>query len=208
LNLAHPESVSPELLETLFALSTLESLSKAALGGGTSLALVFGHRKSIDIDLFLTEPFNSIKLQESLVRRFSDFSVTNRTAGSLSAVTGAVKIDILLHSYPLIGEYSWIDSVRCVSLPDMAAMKVNAVTNRGSKKDFSDLLLLHENGISLTEALQFFCAKYGTAGKFLAIRSLNWLEDADAEPDPLYLNGWTWASVRERMTELAERLLR
>lgn len=154
MNIAHPESVSPELLETLFALSTLESLSKTALGGGTSL-----------------------------------------------------KIDILLHAYPLLGEYSWLDSVRCVSLPDMAAMKVNAVTNRGSKKDFSDLLLLYDNGISLTKSLQFFCAKYGTAGKFLAIRSLNWFEDADAEPDPMYLNGWTWAYVRERMMKLAEQLL-
>lgn len=199
--------MAPELLETLFALSTLEGLGKAALGGGTSLALVFGHRKSIDIDLFLTEPFDSIQLQESLVRRFSEFIVTNKTEGSLSAVTGAVKIDILLHSYPLIGEYSWLDSVRCVSLPDMAAMKVHAVTNRGSKKYFSDLLLLHDNGISLIEALRFFCVKYGTAGKFLAIRSLNWFEDADTEPDLLYLNGWTWASVRERFAELAERLL-
>ncbi len=57
--IAHPESVSPELLETLFRLAALESLGKAALGGGTSLALVFGHRKSIDIDFFLVDAFDS-----------------------------------------------------------------------------------------------------------------------------------------------------
>lgn len=205
--IAHQESVSSELLEKLRALSSLDTLRRAALGGGTSLALVFGHRKSIDIDFFLTDSFDSILLQESLASRFHDFSLANRTPGSLSAILGSVKIDILLHSYPLLQEYSTFDSVPFLSLPDMAAMKVNAVTNRGSKKDFSDLLLLDENGIPLRKALDFFCAKYGSTGRFLAIRSLNWFEDAEGEPDPYYLNGWTWPFVRERMARLAEALV-
>jgi hypothetical protein len=205
--IAHPESVSTELLDTLFALSTLECLGKAALGGGTSLALVFGHRKSIDIDFFLVDAFDSLLLQESLAQRFSDISVMNRTPGCLSVVAGAVKIDILLHSYPILREHSTLDGVRCLSLPDMAAMKINAVTNRGSKKDFSDLLLLHDNGIPLPAALDFFCEKYGPAGRFLAIRSLAWFEDAEEEPDPVYLNGWRWPEVRERMERLADELV-
>lgn len=205
--MTHAESVSPELLEKLKTLSSIDILSKAALGGGTSLALVFGHRKSIDIDFFLIEPFDSILLQESIARRFHDFSLANRTEGSLSGTTGSVKIDILHHSYPLLQEYSVFDEVPFLSLPDMAAMKINAVTNRGSKKDFSDLLLLHENGILLSRALDFFCSKYGSSGRFLAIRSLNWFEDAEGEPDPLYLNGWTWPEVRKRMTGLVEPLV-
>lgn len=32
-----------------------------------------------------------------------------------------------------------IDDVALVSLPDLAAMKLNAIANRGSKKDFFDL---------------------------------------------------------------------
>ena len=87
-------------------------------------------------------------------------------------------------------------------------MKVNAVTNRGSKKDFSDLLLLHENGIPLAASLDFFSTKYGPAGRFLAIRSLNWFADADEEPDPLYLNGWTWPEVYQRMASFAKALLK
>jgi predicted nucleotidyltransferase component of viral defense system len=206
--IVHRESVSPELIEILHALVAVEPLDKAALGGGTSLALAFGHRKSIDIDFFLTDPFDSNQLQDSLARRFSDFSLTNRTAGSLSAITGSIKVDILLHSYPLLRDYTTLDSIQCMSLPDMAAMKINAVTNRGSKKDFSDLLLLHENGIPLTTALDFFCEKYGSAGRFLAIRSLAWFEDAEDEPDPRYQNGWTWLQVRDRMERLAKALAR
>lgn len=203
----HPESVSPELLDLLYILAGLQELRDAALGGGTSLALVFGHRRSVDLDFFIVEPFDSIRLQEALARAITGIQFSNRTAGSLCAITGKVKIDILQHSYPLLHGYTSLELVPCLSLPDMAAMKVNAVTNRGSKKDFTDLLLLNENGISLSDALDLFCRKYGQAGRFLAIRSLNWFDDTIGEPDPLFLNGWTWPEVRSRMEKLAITLL-
>lgn len=85
-----------------------------------------------------------------------------------------------------------------ISLDDMAAMKVNAVTNRGLKKDFSDILMLHQQGLTIWNALELFCIKYGDAGRFNAIRSLNWFGDAEDEPDPLYINGWTWNYVKKR----------
>jgi len=203
----HPESVSPELLDLLLTLAGLPELCDAALGGGTSLALVFGHRRSVDIDFFITEPFDSLRLQEALAKAIPGMQIVNRTAGSLSASSGKVKIDILQHSYPLLHEYTKLECVPCMSLPDMAAMKVNAVTNPGSKKDFTDLLLLNENGISLSDALDLFCVKYGQAGRFLAIRSLNWFDDTIGEPDPLFLNGWAWPEVRSRMEKLAIALL-
>jgi hypothetical protein len=55
------------------------------------------------------------------------------------------------------------------ALQDMAAMKINAITNRGSKKDFSDLLLLHEQGIPILQSLEYFCAKYGQPDAFWLI---------------------------------------
>jgi len=98
----HLESVSPALFSTLVELLRIDELKDAALGDGTSLAMVFGHRKSIDIDLFFTTPFNSLLLQETIAYHFDHFSITNRTAGSLSGTIDTVKIDILLHSYPLL----------------------------------------------------------------------------------------------------------
>lgn len=46
------QAVSQELLETIHELQQLSSLSEFGLAGGTNLALRFGHRISIDIDLF------------------------------------------------------------------------------------------------------------------------------------------------------------
>ena len=84
-------------------------------------------------------------------------------------------------------------------------MKVNEVTNRGSKKDFIDLFVMHENGLSLRRCVDNFCTKYN-GNKFLAIRSLLWLQDADQEPDPVFLQPLTWAAVRETMMHLADAL--
>ncbi|MDA8425488.1 MAG: hypothetical protein M0Z80_05070 [Treponema sp.] len=132
----HPESVSPELLEIARSLAAMEELRGAALGGGTSLVLVFGHRKSIYIDYFLADIFDPIGLQEALVGLFPDIAFANRTAGSLCARIGTVKLDILLHSHPLLRKYARLDALQCLSLPDMAAMEANAVANRGSRKVF------------------------------------------------------------------------
>jgi hypothetical protein len=111
-----------------------------------------------------------------------------------------------LRPYPVLEASVEKDGIRFVSVPDIAAMKVNAVTNRGSKKDFADLLLLHDTECSLRQSLDYFLRKYGSAGRFLAIRSLMWFEDAEQEPDPFFLNGWTWNEVKTRMASLARGL--
>ena len=203
----YSESISPELLKILKIIMAKSEFDKFFLGGGTSLALRFGHRKSIDIDLFTTGPFNSVQSINSLHSLFNDLEVVNRTAGSVCAVVRKCKMDILYHSYPLLCKPVVYEGIRFLSLPDLAAMKINAVTNRGSKKDFVDILLLHDNGIPLGKALDYFCQKYGNAGRFLAVRSLSWFEDAESEPDPVFLNGWLWSDVRYRIERLIKEII-
>ncbi len=85
-------------------------------------------------------------------------------------------------------------------------MKINAVTNRGSKKDFTDLLELHLQGIPLSEALDNFIEKYN-GNRLLAVRSLLWFEDAENEPDPVFLNNLSWDFVRSEMQKLSDNLI-
>ena len=203
----HESALSPDLLAMLRFQMRQEALTEYSLGGGTSLSLRFGHRQSVDLDWFISDAFNSAQLQETLRAWYPDLQVVNRTIGSLSCVANGIKLDFLRHAYPRLQGDNVAENLRMISLPDLAAMKINAVTNRGSKKDFSDLLLLHESGgIPLARALDFFCAKYGEAGRALALRSLVWFDDAEEEPDPIYLNGWTWDIVRQTMDIIGKRL--
>jgi len=200
------DAATPELLELLHELFRIEDLEAFSLGGGTSLALRFGHRTSDDIDLFSPTAFDPESLLQSLRGRFSKTEIFNRTSGSLCLAIRDVKVDILHHAYEQLEPPSSTGEVRFVSLKDIAAMKVGAVTNRGSKKDFSDLLLLHQSGITPRDAVELYCRKYGDAGRFLAIRSLQFFDDAREEPDPRYLNDWTWDFVETEMTRLTAEL--
>ncbi len=204
----HKECVVPEIIDLLTELSKKDILKDFSMGGGTSFALRFGHRKSIDIDLFSEKAFQSLNIQNELATVFNDLRVMNRTEGSLCLIINDIKLDILLHPYPLLKKPSLFLYFPLLSLEDLAAMKINAVTNRGSKKDFSDILLLHEYGISLEKALVLFCKKYGEAGRFNAVRSLNWFNDTESEPDPVYMNGWNWKYVREKMEVLGKKLVK
>ena len=56
----HLEAVSNSLMELLRQLMAAEQLQKFYLVGGTALALYYGHRKSIDLDLFIHSPFDAV----------------------------------------------------------------------------------------------------------------------------------------------------
>ena len=83
-------------------------------------------------------------------------------------------------------------------MKDVAAMKINAICNRGSKKDFYDVQMLLQT-FSLEEMLDFYQKKYAIGNRFMAIRSLVWFEDADAEPAPESLDGSNWDAVKHEL---------
>lgn len=93
-----------------------------------------------------------------------------------------------------------LDGVTLVSLPDLAAMKLNAIANRGSKKDFFDLTEFLDQ-LPLQRMIGFFERKYPATDPFTVIRSLAWFEDAEMEPDPVSLRGVTWDRVKARVSE-------
>ena len=193
-------------MDVLGSIMKNPDMSRFALGGGTSLALRYGHRRSVDIDLFCHEEFDSAEVESSMRLDLGDVQTMNRTKGSVCLLVSGIKVDVLSHLYPVLDPVEMMGSLRLVSLRDLSAMKINAVTNRGSKKDFVDLLLLHEEGMTLLQSMDNFCAKYGDRGRFMAMRSLLWFNDTIDEPDPVFLNGWTWEAVEKSFSRIAMSL--
>lgn len=204
--ITYPDSVDSRLLDLLAFVMSQESMNTFALGGGTSLSLRFGHRSSDDLDFFSLEKFDTDALQAYIFEPFPESQVVNRTAGSLCVEINGIKIDFLHHPFRLLEEVDISGQHRFLSLPDISAMKINAVTNRGSKKDFFDLYLLHTIGISISRGLENFSKKYN-GNTLLALRSLAWFEDADAEPDPVILNGWNWEQVKGHISDRVDEII-
>ncbi len=68
------ESLDKKVLDLIYALQEREYLKDFFLVGGTGLALVIGHRKSVDIDLFTIRDFDAENLLEKLESEI-DFSM-------------------------------------------------------------------------------------------------------------------------------------
>lgn len=199
----HDAAVPKPVNELLARLATRQELEDFALGGGTSLALRFGHRVSVDLDFFTLTEFSPDALFESL--DLDSATIVRRSANSLTVDVDGVKLDFLRHAYPLIEPVERLAGIRFVSQPDLAAMKLNAIANRGSKKDFYDLLELMKH-FSLQQMVDFFTRKYPSSDAFTVIRSLAWFEDAEADPDPISLGGLEWQSVKSQIRDAVAEL--
>lgn len=190
------ESAVPEpVLRLVRTLMQDERLDRFYLVGGTSLALRIGHRISVDIDLFSHEDFDACFIGESIQKRYSATAVESEI-NTVRASLSNIKVDIIGHKYQLIEPIEHIDGIRMASLKDIAAMKINAISNRGAKKDFWDYAVLLSN-YTTEEMLSFYEAKYPSANAWHAEKSLSFFDDAENEPDPRDLSGRTWPEIKQ-----------
>lgn len=199
----HQSAVPVNLLEVLEGLQEKIAASDFALAGGTSLALRLGHRLSVDLDFFTNGGFDPAAWAARIGAKAG--STTGIADGTLQLLMNGVKVEFLNHSYPKLAPYEVAGGLRMWSLEDIAAMKLNAIANRGSKKDFHDIAALLER-FPLHVMVDHYQAKYQPASLMMVIRSLAWFDDAEMEPDPVSLNAMTWPSVRERMARAIRTL--
>lgn len=187
-------AVAPELFDLLQELMREDPVHAFALGGGTSLALRFGHRESVDIDLFTDSAFDARALAEVL--KDSHGMIEAETSeNSVSGVIAGIKVDLLAHRYPLLAGATEVERIRMLSLEDVAAMKLNAIANRGSKKDFWDFAELLDR-FSRDEMLDFYSRKYPGDSLWNVGKSLCYFDDAEGQPDPRDLRGREWSEVK------------
>ncbi len=123
------QTVVPELLELLKKLMSEKLFSQFNLVGGTSLALQMGHRNSIDIDLFGHQEINQILFEEKL-RKLGKVEVSQSSKNILITKVNEIKVDFVNYKHPLLTDYLVIDTIRMLSMQDIAAMKCN----NGSRK--------------------------------------------------------------------------
>lgn len=116
----------------------LPELDNFYLVGGTALSLYYGHRLSVDIDLFSTVPFENKAIIAVLERDIPQFSYRNASNPiGLFCRVGDIKVDFVKHHYhPLIDDPLLIDGLRMLTPREIMAMKMAAILKRGVKNIF------------------------------------------------------------------------
>ena len=197
------QTVQPDTLELLKAISAQPEVKELRLVGGTALALQYGHRQSVDLDFFGKLPEDKDELID-VVRRVGEVTVLNRSKIILQMVVNQVKVDFVDYSrYPWIDEPVQRNGFVLASDKDIAAMKINAIMGRGTRKDFIDLYVLLQH-YSLPQIMNFYRQKYPEFSEYRALLSMTYFDDAEMQDMPLMFIDTPWESMRTSIIQAVE----
>ena len=137
----HHFTVEEETYTTLQQIFSIPEIKeKFALAGGTSLALHLGHRRSIDLDIFSSNPIDTRELEILLTTQPGlDFSFVNSSRSMLFSFINQIKCDFVHEPSKLIHPFIEYEGVNYFHAEDIAAMKMHTVCGRGKRKDFFDI---------------------------------------------------------------------
>jgi predicted nucleotidyltransferase component of viral defense system len=203
-------TIDPIALDVLKGLMQIPALNNFYLVGGTALALQYGHRLSVDIDLFSTTEFENESLIAPLEGMFSGFSYrsTRNPIGLFGFIDG-VKVDFVKHHHhPIIEKPVIENGIRIFSTPDIMAMKIAAILKRGVKKDFWDIAELLQH-YSVEDFINYYTKKYPSQQLLVSVPfALTYFIDAEESEDPVSLKGQTWKSVKKYIQQHVNEFLK
>ncbi len=196
-------TIEPSTLDLLKQLLDLPALNSFYLVGGTALALKFGHRISVDLDLFSIVDFDKKELIKVLSENYSTFKYRedNNTIGLFCKINN-IKVDLVKHHwFKTIDKADELEGIRMFGNKDLLAMKVSAILKRGQKKDFYDLAELLKI-YKISDCIDFYKEKFPTHQIIISIpHAITYFEDAETSPDPVSLYGKTWEDVKKELQQ-------
>lgn len=178
------------------------------LAGGTALALHLGHRWSEDLDFFSKYKFDSFGLISKL-SEIDEFLVTGQDMDTVHGLMGNVKLSFLYYPYALLEDFDVYKGIKIASIKDIALMKLIALVQRGTKKDFIDLYFIEKEVIKIDQLIHLLSEKFKITSyqPMFIYRSLGYFEDADREVTPKMFREISWEEIKSYFLRRQKELL-
>ncbi len=173
------------------------------LAGGTALSIHLGHRASFDLDLYTPIPFIEQQLIQQWEQTVPKFSLTSSSWQTVIGTSSDAEVSIFLYEYPLLSPKVAFKSLQLASVKDIGCMKIEAIANRGMKRDFFDLYsICIQTEIPLSEVIALTIQKYNRQQSDLPhiFKSLVYFEDAEHLPERAQIVDEAWQEVKEYFT--------
>jgi predicted nucleotidyltransferase component of viral defense system len=188
----------------------IPALEAFSLVGGTALALRYGHRSSVDLDLFFHEKFNHPLIVRALEATFGSRFEYNKqnTIFGIFCFIDDIKVDLVHFPHQPIATIETEDKIRMYGNADISAMKIQAILGRAQKKDFWDLheLLQH---YPLQQIMDWHKQKYPNQMLAISIpHAITYFTDADESDTPVSFKGQTWEKVKEDIKHVVRDYLK
>lgn len=177
------------------------------LAGGLALALHFGHRHSEDFDFFTPNTFDPHQLSSQL-SKLGDFKEEFAKGITLLGEFQGIKFSCFQYDYPLLDRPSKFLDVDVAAPEDIAPMKLAAIMDRGTRRDYIDLYILVKNGLSFEQMFELYDHKYSKLenNMFSLTKSLGYFDEADNSSMPRMIEKITWEEVKKFCTQESVRL--
>lgn len=191
-------------------LDQLELVQDFYLAGGTALALQYGHRQSVDFDFFKENPF-AVDRVVSKVSQLADIEIRQKQENTLLILIEDISCSFFRYPYPLLCEtLDFRKNIKLAAIPDIAAMKVSAISTRGTKRDFVDLFFVCKKDYSLKEVLKFYQEKFKVLNHDLyhVYKSLMYFEDAEVDVLPTMYEKINWNEIKSYFTQKVSELMK
>ena len=201
-------TVQPATLRLLHELMEVPALSEFLLVGGTNLSLRYGHRVSVDLDLFTNRPFDREEVYTGIIKVLPQTVLIDQRKQTMWLTIKGIKVDIILHEYPYLKGEEELNGIRFLAIEDIIPMKLEAMATRGVKKDFWDITELL-NYFSLQQMLKFHEQRYPNSDPGHILLAMTYFIDADVQKvDPISLNDMTWERVKDIMRATVNQYVR
>ncbi len=195
----HIRTVDKRTLGLIKKIQSISEFNNLRLVGGTSLALQLGHRKSVDIDFF-----GKIEIEPNFIiqklKNIGELKIISTSKTINIFFLDNIKVDIVNYPYKWLDKIIFTEDISLASIIDISAMKLSAITNRGTKKDFIDLFFLMKE-FPLKKLMTLYLEKYPEGNEFLVLKSLGYFEDAEDEPMPYMFEKIEWEDIKEKIRQ-------
>ena len=211
-----PQAIPPAVHALLQRLAASGTVRDFYLAGGTGLALLLNHRRSVDLDFFSRVDRLDFAGRRALVarlRRLPGWRLLEAKDGTVHGRVGRVRVSFFWYPEPLMKPLVRRGPLRVASLEDIGLMKLAAIIGRGSRKDFVDLYAICQRR-ALPRLLAMGRRKFRDVRDFplQAMKALTFFEDAEREPVVVTPVPLSWERVMDFFSRevrvLARRHLR
>jgi hypothetical protein len=194
----HLEVLAAAQAAVLLRMGTSMARDGFYLAGGTAVALHLGHRRSVDLDWFTASAVADPLAQAARMRGEGlALQDVETERGTLHAQVDGVRVSLIEYRYPLLRETEPLGDTgaRVAALDDLGAMKLAAVAQRGTRRDFVDVHALAKR-FPLADLLDFYRRKYGVTDVTHVLYGLSYFDDAESEQMPDMLAPADWAAIK------------
>jgi len=204
----HPEALTPDTKRIFESLGSASLTKGVYLAGGSALALYFGHRFSVDLDWFGRDFKYTTEFRRKL-NSLGKLKIVSQSEDTFHGQLDGIEVSFFRYPYKLLFAKKKYNQSICLANPkDIAAMKIDAIATRGSKKDFIDMYFLLQN-FSLKELISIlpkkFEVQYNTAH---LLKAFVYFKDAEKSQMPRMIKKVSWEEVKKSLAATVEEYVK